>query len=95
MNAIPRDLRGLRDRALILTGFAGAFMSHELRALKVEDIQFDESMIISVGESLKRRVYIGPGLHPSTCPVWKRPFPNSGRQREHLPSPAIGFHNRC
>lgn len=32
------DLRGLRDRALILMGFAGAFRRSELAALTVEDL---------------------------------------------------------
>jgi Site-specific recombinase XerD len=37
--AIPTDtLRGLRDRALLLLGFAGAFRRSELVALRVEDL---------------------------------------------------------
>ena len=37
----PTDtLRGLRDRALLLLGFAGAFRRSELVALRVEDLAF-------------------------------------------------------
>jgi site-specific recombinase XerD len=35
---MPTDLRGLRDRALLLLGFAGAFRRSELVALDVDDI---------------------------------------------------------
>jgi integrase len=69
MAVIPHDLRGLRDRAFILTGFAGAMMSNELRLLKRSDIVFDENMIITIGAPRSRTIHIGPGLHPATCPV--------------------------
>jgi site-specific recombinase XerC len=36
---IPADLRGLRDRALILTGFAGALRRSELAAIRVEQLE--------------------------------------------------------
>ena len=36
---IPADLTGLRDRALILIGFAGAFRRSELVAIDVSDIE--------------------------------------------------------
>lgn len=36
---IPTDLPGLRDRALILTGFAGALRRSELVALNVADVE--------------------------------------------------------
>jgi integrase len=36
---IPHDLRGLRDRALLLIGFAGALRRSELLALGVSDIE--------------------------------------------------------
>ena len=69
MAAIPHDLRGLRDRAMILTGFAGAMMSNELRLLNRKDIVFDENMMVTVGAPRPRTIHIGPGLHPATCPV--------------------------
>ena len=36
---IPDDLRGLRDRALLLTGFAGALRRSELAAIRVEQLE--------------------------------------------------------
>ena len=36
------DLKGTRDRALLLLGFAGAFRRSELVALNVDDLQFCE-----------------------------------------------------
>ena len=36
---MPTDLRGLRDRALLLVGFAGALRRSELIALDVEDLE--------------------------------------------------------
>jgi len=38
--AMPDDLAALRDRALILLGYAGAFRRSELVALDVEDLRF-------------------------------------------------------
>jgi integrase len=40
VTAAPTDLRGLRDRALLLLGFAGAFRRSELVALDVADLDF-------------------------------------------------------
>jgi site-specific recombinase XerD len=41
---LPVGLKGIRDRALLLVGFARAFRRSELVALTVEDVQFvDES----------------------------------------------------
>jgi integrase len=37
-----RGMRGLRDKAMLLFGFAGAFRRSELVALDVEDIEFGE-----------------------------------------------------
>jgi len=36
------DMKGLRDRALLLIGFAGAFLRSELVALNVEDLEESE-----------------------------------------------------
>jgi site-specific recombinase XerD len=40
--AASTDTKGLRDRALLLTGFAGAFRRSELVALNVEDLEESE-----------------------------------------------------
>ena len=39
---IPGDLRGLRDRALLLTGFAGALRRSELAAIRAEQLETTE-----------------------------------------------------
>ena len=36
---IPDDLRGLRDRALLLVGFAGALRRSELAAILLGDLE--------------------------------------------------------
>jgi site-specific recombinase XerD len=69
IHQIPHDLRGLRDRAIILTAFAGALMPNELRYLQHKDVRFDEFMWLRIGEPRQRQVSIGPGLRPATCPV--------------------------
>ena len=38
--SLPDSLLGIRDRALLLVGFAGAFRRFELVALNVEDLEF-------------------------------------------------------
>ena len=40
--ALPDDLPGLRDKALLLIGFASAFGRCELVGLQVRDVQIDE-----------------------------------------------------
>ena len=48
VNALPDDLAGLRDRAILLVGFSGAFRRSELAALAVEDVSFvDDGMIVT------------------------------------------------
>lgn len=47
-----RGIKGMRDKALLLTGFAGAFRRSELVALQVTDIQFlEEGALIRVQRS--------------------------------------------
>lgn len=69
-------LSGLRDRALILTGFAGAFRRSEIVAINVEDVEFSsEGLIIHVRRSKTdqegegRKVAIPYGSRLETCPV--------------------------
>jgi site-specific recombinase XerD len=42
VEALPDSIKGLRDRAMILLGFAGAFRRSELVGLDVEDLLEDE-----------------------------------------------------
>jgi site-specific recombinase XerD len=67
---------GLRDRALLLVGFVGAFRRSELVALDVEGIQFTrEGAVISYrgsktnqyGRTEQKALFFSPD--PDTCPV--------------------------
>ena len=50
--AAPDGLKGLRDRALLLLGFAGAFRCSELVALDVADLEeIEEGMRVSIRRS--------------------------------------------
>ena len=48
LNDIPTDLRGLRDRALLLLGFAAALRRSELVALNVDDIEENAEGILVI-----------------------------------------------
>ena len=70
------DLRGLRDRALILIGFAGAFRRSELVRIQVADLSFTKSGVIidirvskTDQEGAGRKVGIPFGEFPNTCPI--------------------------
>jgi site-specific recombinase XerD len=77
VGATPENLLGLRDRALILVGFSGAFRRSELTAiLEVGDLEFsDHGLYIRMRrsktdqEGLGRTVAIPVGDHPETCPI--------------------------
>ena len=73
---MPRDLRGLRDRAMLLVGFAGALRRSELAGLDVEDVRFEpEGVIINLRRSKTdqegqgRLLAVPFGRGPITCPV--------------------------
>lgn len=72
----PDGLRGARDRALLLVGFAGAFRRSELVQLRFEDLRFtDEGLVVTIPRSKTdpegegQTVGIPHGSHPETCPV--------------------------
>jgi site-specific recombinase XerD len=74
--ALPDTLHSLRDRALLLIGFAGGFRRSELVALKVEDIEVTEDglkVLIRRGkadwEGEGRTVGIPHGSDPRTNPI--------------------------
>ena len=73
---LPQDLRGLRDRALLLAGFAGGFRRSELAALRVEDLETTpDGLIVRLGRSKTdqegqgRPVALPYGSDSQTCPV--------------------------
>jgi integrase len=74
--ALPPDLQGLRDRALLLAGFAGGFRRSELAGLRVEDLETTpDGLIVRLGRSKTdqegqgRSVALPYGSDPETCPV--------------------------
>lgn len=76
IGACPPGLLGLRDRALVLIGFAGAFRRSELASIDVSDLAFSGcGLVIRLGpsktdqEGAGREVAIPFGEHPETCPV--------------------------
>jgi integrase len=80
LRAMVRSLRpgviGVRDRALLLVGFAGAFRRSELVGLDFEDVQFTSDGLVVLLRRSKtdqegegRRVGLPYGSNPETCPV--------------------------
>jgi len=70
------DPRSVRDKAILLLGFAGGFRRSEIVALNVSDLAFEEGVLrVTVRRSKTdqkgegRTVVIMPGKKPETCPV--------------------------
>jgi site-specific recombinase XerD len=75
-DATDAGLIGLRDRALILLGFAGAFRRSELIWLSLDDCAFSkDGLAVTLRRSktdqlgLGRKIGIPYGSNPETCPV--------------------------
>jgi site-specific recombinase XerD len=71
---LPEKLIGVRDRALLLVGFAGAFRRSELVALNVEDIEFrEDGLKVTIRRSKTdqegARQCIGIAHGSKLCPV--------------------------
>lgn len=76
LDHLPGTLLGVRDRALILLGFAGAMRRSELVGLDVSDLAHaDEGLVVTIRKSKTdqvregRKVGIPLGGCPETCPV--------------------------
>jgi site-specific recombinase XerD len=76
VDATDASLIGLRDRALILLGFAGAFRRSELVGLDIEDCAFGkDGLRVALRRSKTdqdgagRKIGIPYGSNPETCPV--------------------------
>lgn len=77
--ALPDGIRGTRDRAILLVGFAGGFRRSELVGLTVEGLRFhDEGLEVVPTTSTEEHSTTegsGPvklivrGQNPATCPV--------------------------
>jgi integrase len=75
--ALPDDLSGLRDKAILLIGFAGAFRRSEIVGLLVRDVQIsDAGLIITLrrsktdqeGASFTKGIPVGTS--EATCPKY-------------------------
>ena len=73
---LPENLLGVRDRALLLIGFAGAFRRSELVALDVADVGVTrDGLVVTIRRSKTdqegegRKIGIPYGSNPDTCPV--------------------------
>jgi site-specific recombinase XerD len=76
VRALPENLQGRRDRALLLVGFAGGFRRSELAALTLENVAAGpDGLVIRLRRSKTdqegqgREVAVPFGSHPETCPV--------------------------
>lgn len=67
---------GLRDRAILLLGFTGAFRRSELTAINVQDLRFtEECLVVSLGRSKtnqlgdyeEKAIFYSP--EPAVCPI--------------------------
>jgi integrase len=74
--ASAKGLKGARDRALVLVGFAGAFRRSELARMEVRDLEFTaDGTVIDLPisktdqEAAGRKVGLPFGENPATCPV--------------------------
>jgi len=72
----PPTLAGMRDKAVLLIGFVGAFRRSDLVSLNVDDITTsDEGMVILIRHGKTdqkregRKVAIPFGKEPLTCPI--------------------------
>ena len=67
LTAIPSSLVGVRDRALLLVGYAAALRPTELVSLDVSDLTVvDDGLAVSL---MRGRVVIPYGVDPDLCPV--------------------------
>jgi site-specific recombinase XerD len=73
---LPESLLGVRDRALILLGFAGAMRRSELAGLDLTDVALgEEGFVVTIRKSKTDQVRVGRkvgipfGTDPGTCPV--------------------------
>lgn len=74
--ACDDDTAGLRDRALLVVGFAGAFRRSEVVALTTDDVEVTEDGLVvdlrrskTDQEGAGRRIGLPYGSNPDTCPV--------------------------
>ena len=77
LQQIPNSLLGVRDRALLLLGFSGAFRRSELVGLDVEDLEETrDGLVVTLRRSKTdpegqgRKIGVPQGAEQPSCPVW-------------------------
>lgn len=72
----PNTLRGIRDRAILLLGFAGGYRRSEITAINIEDLSYNENgMDVSIQRSKTDQEGKGDikailkGTTPHYCPI--------------------------
>jgi site-specific recombinase XerD len=73
---LPEGLLGVRDRALLLIGFAGGFRRSELTALDRDAVEITrDGLVVTIRRSKTdqegegRKIGVPYGSNPATCPV--------------------------
>jgi site-specific recombinase XerD len=73
---LPEGLLGIRDRALLLIGFAGGFRRSELTALDRDAVEIArDGLVVTIRRSKTdqegegRKIGVPYGSNPATCPV--------------------------
>ena len=76
VTALPDTTKGIRDRALLLLGFAAALRRSELVDLDIEHLEFGPDGLVVIltrrktdQEGQGTRIGVPRGIHPATCPV--------------------------
>ena len=76
VTGLDATIRGHRDRALLLVGFAGAMRRSELVAISMDDVRFERlGVVIAIRrsktdqEGAGHELAIPNGRHSETCPV--------------------------
>jgi len=76
LGAVSEGVRGVRDRALLLLGFASSLRSAELVGLDLRDVAVERAGVVLTlrrsktdQEGAGRQVGVHPGARKSTCPV--------------------------
>jgi site-specific recombinase XerD len=71
-----QSVAGLRDRAILLLGFTGAFRRSELTGLNVQDLRFTEDCLVvslsksktnQLGDYEEKAIFYSP--EPAVCPI--------------------------
>ena len=71
------DIRSIRNKAIILTGYAGGFRASELVDMNIDNLEFrEEGVLITLENGSKtdqdkkgQKVAILKGQYPATCPI--------------------------